>query len=103
MATLADQSAPGYRGGNNFVSSRGKTLHPVRPPKAAFAICEHILTLIQLVTYCEQMMRVIKPSALRRFWMINSGTKKELAKWLRITSMADLKSPADVKSDFGVR
>jgi mRNA interferase HigB len=48
-------------------------------------------------------MRVIKPSALRRFWRANPKAERELKKWLDAADAASWKHPADVKSDFGAR
>lgn len=48
-------------------------------------------------------MRVIKPSTLRRFWLAHPGAERELRTWIRITSAARWRSPADVKRQFGAR
>jgi mRNA interferase HigB len=48
-------------------------------------------------------MRIIKPSTLRRFWLANPKSERELKKWLATSDVANWKHPADVKLDFGAR
>src|SRR4051812_14802717 len=48
-------------------------------------------------------MRIIKPSTLRRFWLVHGNAEKELRTWIRIVRAARWRTPADVKRVFGVR
>ena len=56
------------------------------------------------MTKCQQLMRVISETRLKRFWQANpqqAKARKSLTQWLATTKASAWISPADAKTTFG--
>ena len=52
------------------------------------------------INFTIQSVRIISKRTLREFWQINPSTEQSLKSWHKEVSLADWKSPTDVRADF---